>query len=567
MIVLGVTREVHDPAAALLVDGRVVAAAEEERFVRVKHAPGRFPVRAARFCLEAAGVRPGDLHAVAWPWSDRDYRRRRWRHALRHWRRPRHALRKLLLPGRGRREERKLGEALAEIGVRLDRVPLVPVAHHLAHAASAFRFSGFPDAAVLTLDAMGEFDTTWCAEADGRGIRPLRVLTLPDSLGTFYTTVTDYLGFRPNDGEYQVMGMAAFGDPAKADLSDFLRATDGAFRVDPDHVWVPRALSWQGRLFSPRWVERFGPPREGRGLGEPWIHVAAAAQRALEEGTLALLRGTLTAPLARAGGRLCLAGGCALNVVLNARLRAEPGVREVFVQPAAHDAGGALGAAAEVAAAAGDRVEPMRTCLLGPDVTADGTRATLARLELRATEPPDIAAAAADLLAAGEPVAWVQGRMEWGPRALGARSLLAHPSAPGVREKLDSAVKDREPWRPYCPAILAERAGEILEAPCPSPFLTMNFRVRPEWRERLRHAIHVDGTARAQTVSRDENPLFHRLLSEFERRTGIPAVLNTSLNRRDEPIPATAEDALAVFFATGLRALALGPALLRKREG
>lgn len=568
MIVLGVSRQVHDPAAALLVDGRCVAAAEEERFTRVKHAPKSLPLNAAQFCLEIAGIDPQRVDAVAWSWSRADWKRRRWAEAWRQRGRPRRAW-SILTRDKSNRDKRQMREGLAGLGLPMDRLPIQDVAHHLAHAASAYYFSGFDRSAILTLDGMGEYDTTWCATGEGNRITPTKIWTKPHSLGFFYGTATDFLGFKPNNGEFKTMGMAAYGDASQIDLRGIIDWGDGEYVVNGAHCAVSRADSHEGHWYSPHWVERFGPPREGKGLAEPYTHIAAATQHAFEQCALELVRGPLQASLEAADGRLSLAGGCALNVVLNQRLRELPEVSEIFVQPSSHDAGGALGAAAEVAARGGDRIVPWDdgdAVRLGPDVTDPGARAAVAALGLPFEEPADLTATVADLLAQGEVVAWVQGRMEWGPRALGCRSLLAHPSREGARAALDGTIKAREPWRPYCPAVLAERAPEILERYAHSPFLTQNFTIQPAWRERLRHAIHIDGSARAQTVTAKADPRFHALLVAFEARTGIPALLNTSLNRHDEPIVATAEEALDLFLHTGLQHLALGPLLLSKRR-
>jgi len=566
MIVLGVSRQLHDPAAALLVDGRCVAAAEEERFTRVKHAPGSVPLNAVRFCLEQAGVAPQEVEAVAWPWSHAAWARRRWGQAWRARGRLRRAW-SILRRDRSDQGKAAMAAGLASLGLPMARLPIQDVEHHLTHAVSAHLFSGFDRSAILSIDASGEFDTTWAAAGDGARVLPIKHWTEPHSLGFFYGTATDFCGFRPNDGEFKTMGMAAYGDPDQADLSWVIRAGDGGYSVAGEHCHVSRADSHDGRWFSQEWVRRLGPPRSAAELTEPHIHVAAAAQQAFEAAVIEIVRGPLAKPLEAADGSLALAGGCALNVVLNQRLRELPEVNRLFVQPASHDAGGALGAAARVAGIAGDPIEPWtdgQFARLGPDVNAESATAACARRAPPYTTPLSLCDAVAQLLEAGEVVGWVQGRMEWGPRALGGRSLLAHPSKEGARRALDAAIKAREPWRPYCPAILDERAPEMLEAYAPSPFLTQNFTVRTAWRDRLRHAIHVDGTARAQTVTAEADPAFHALISAFDQRPGIPALVNTSLNRHDEPIAAPADHALEIFCHTGLRHLALGPLLLSK---
>ncbi len=561
MRVLGISGGVlHDPAAALLDGGAVVAAAEEERFVREKHAPGRLPLEAARFALDAAGLRPERLDALAVAWSRAAYDRWKWRfagRALTSGRPGRAAAAILRAGGRARAFRRRLEAFRRALGVP-DAVPTRFVEHHLAHAASAFHFSGFPEAAVFTADAQGELPTTLCAVGRGARLEVVREWALPDSLGMFYSALTDWLGCPVNDGEHRVMGMAAYGDPTRADLSGLLELTDGTFRLDAARLATPWRFEVEGRkrCFSPALVARLGTPRSGDGLAPPYPDVAAAAQRALERAVGHLLDAHLGGVLARTGA-LCLAGGVAQNVVLNGRLLERPDVRALYVPPAAHDAGGALGAAALVAVAGGDRVIPLRTAALGPEAADAEIEARLARAGIAAERLADPVPRAADLLASGEIVAWAQGRLEFGPRALGNRSVLCRPDRRDLADAVNARVKAREPWRPFGPAVLAERAGELLSRVPDSPFMTVAVPVSAGGRGPLAGLVHRDGTVRPQVVRADEAPLLHRLLAEFERRTGIPALLNTSLNRRGEPIARGPDEVLEVFFGSGLTHLIL----------
>ncbi|MCI0342489.1 MAG: hypothetical protein L0216_15340 [Planctomycetales bacterium] len=568
MRVLGLSGGVlHDPAAAVLDGGVARAAAEEERFVHEKHAPGRLPLEAARFALAAAGLEPARLDAVAVAWSPAAYDRWKWRFAVRALAlgRPGRAAAAILRAGpRARGFRRRLGAFRRALGVP-DGVPTRLVEHHLAHAASAFHFSGFPEAAVFTADAQGELPTTLCAVGrDGR-LEVVREWALPDSLGMFYSGITDWLGCPVNDGEHRVMGMAAYGDPTRADLSGLLRLENGTFHLDTSRIAAPWRFVVDGRkrCFGHALVSRLGPPRSGDGLAPPYPDVAAAAQRALERAVGHLLDAHLRDPLARTGA-LCLAGGVAQNVVLNGRLLERPDVRALYVPPAAHDAGGALGAAAIVAAESGDRIRPLRVAALGPDATDSEIEALLARAGLAAERVAEPAERAADLLAAGEIVAWVQGRLEFGPRALGNRSVLCRPDRRDLADAVNARVKAREPWRPFGPAVLAERAGELLARVPDSPFMTVAVPVSAGGRGPLAGVVHADGTVRPQVVRADEAPLLHRLLTRFEARTGIPALLNTSLNRRGEPIARGPEEALAIFLGSGLTHLLLGRYHLRK---
>lgn len=548
----------HDPAAALLVDGEVVAAVEQERLSRRKHAPGESPVEAARYCLDAAGLRSCDLDIVANPWSYDAVRANRWPYVRRAFsRRPKKALSMLYRAGRKKAyRSGKLERTLDGLGIDRARTRIVDVEHHLAHAASATHFAGFGDAAFASIDGEGELTTCMFGEwRDGRLVKRFEIQK-PDSLGLFYASITDYLGFEVNDGEFRVMGMASYGDPSKADLSDLVRFIDGDLRLDTDFVWAPREKRWQGRSFGRALVERLGPPRVGDEMDEPYVHIAAAAQQLLERRAVALIEHHLGDVLYRTR-RLCFAGGVGLNVALNRVLMEHESVDALFVPPAPGDAGTALGAAAFAAAQAGDCVAPLRHAYLGPKFTTKEIVQELESLRIPHRVVDDAPGDAAALLAAGEVVAWFQGRCEWGPRALGNRSILGHPGIRGTADDINARIKYRERWRPFCPSVLDSRAAEFLGSTHPSPFMTLSFRVPPVWRERTPEIVHVDGTVRPQVVNADTNPRYHRLLSAFERHTTLPCVINTSLNRRGEPMVQSPRDALAMFFGSGLEHLFL----------
>ena len=388
----------------------------------------------------------------------------------------------------------------------------------------------------------------------------------PDSLGLFYSTMTEYLGFESMDGEYKLMGMAPYGEPGKCDLRDMVRLTEAAFRCDDERVWVHRKHRFEGRHYSRRIVEDLGPPRKGDDLGEPYVHVAAATQKMLEDVVLGLVDRHLGVALDRHGGRLAFAGGVALNVRLNRKLIEHPKIETLWVQPASSDAGIALGAATWAAERRGIRVAPLESAALGPGFDPAAVRATLEKFRVPYEPLADPAQTAADLLARGEIVAWFQGRMEFGPRALGQRSILGHPGIRGTADEINQRIKFRESWRPFCPSILKERAAEVLDNAHDSPFMTFSFGVRPAWRARVPEIVHVDGSARPQLVTKARNPLFYALLSRFEALTGLPVVINTSLNRRGEPMVCNPEQALAMFFGSGLEFLVLEDVLVRKRH-
>ncbi|MFI9155060.1 carbamoyltransferase [Streptomyces sp. NPDC053367] len=541
MRVLGINALFHDPAAALVVDGAVVAAAEEERFSRRKHgkrpvpfSAWELPERSARWCLDRAGLDPADLDAVAYSYDPALARPAEdmglhdpWDHLRQEY---------------ARRAPEFLAEALP--GLSPHKVRFVP--HHVAHAASAGPASPHPESSVLVLDGRGESRSHLAGRYTGPRLDVLAAQTLPDSLGLFYEDLTEHLGFLRSSDEFKVMALASYGKPR---LADQLR---GYVHADADGGFTARPVPWSTLV----------PPRPA---GEPWTQdhadLAASAQTCLEEVLLELahwLHG-------RTGDDvLTLAGGVALNCVANSRLHREGPFRHIWVQPAAGDAGTALGAALHIAGRTEPRTEPMPTAALGRDWTDAELRAWLERAAVPYDEPVDIAEAVAAELERDGVVAWFQGRSEYGPRALGHRSLLAHPGRAANLERLN-AVKGREEFRPVAPMVLAERAGELFEGPMPSPYMLFVHDVHPGWRHRIPAVVHVDGTARIQTVDRRTEPLVARMLDAFEQRTGLPVVVNTSLNTAGRPMVDDPRDALECFGSAPVDLLALGPFAVRRR--
>jgi carbamoyltransferase len=538
--VLGINAVFHDPAAAIVVDGVTVAAAEEERFSRRKH--GKIPVafstwelpeKAARFCLERAGLTPQDLDAVAYsydpglaPPSSEDVTANAWED-----------LRTLYV----RRAPLFLKTALP--GLDPARVRFVP--HHVAHAASAYLAAPWPSSAVLVVDGRGESTSYLAGHVREGRLEILARQALPHSLGLFYEALTEHLGFRRSSDEYKVMALAAYGEPT------FLDTLRDAVRVDGRGGFRTERIAW----------DRLAPRvRDGDVHRAEHRDLAASAQRRLEEVLL-----ELAGWLHRETGEqvLTMAGGVALNCVANSRIAEEGPFERVWVQPAAGDAGTALGAAMWVAGALGDEIAPMLTAALGREWSDVELGRVLDDAAVGYERPPDIAAAVADVLAGDGIVAWFQGRSEYGPRALGHRSLLAHP---GFQKNLDrlNAVKGRESFRPVAPIVLIERAPAIFAGPLPSPYMLFTHRVLPDWAERIPAVVHVDGSARIQTVDRRGEPLLARMLETFERRTGLPVVVNTSLNTAGRPMVDDARDALECFGSAPVDALALGPYLLRR---
>src|SRR4051812_2260661 len=538
-LVLGINAVFHDPAAALVADGEIVAAAEEERFSRRKHGkpPVAFstwelPEQAIAFCLSEAGMGPGDLDAVAYsydpalaPAPGADITAEDWE-----------GLRTLY----ARRAPRFLKTALGGWEGDFHWIP-----HHVAHAASATFASGYDPCSVLVLDGRGEVASHLSGRFAGGELQALAAQRLPHSLGLLYEELTAHLGFRRSSDEYKVMAMASYGEPEFLDeLRRLVRPTeDGGFRVDPVDL------------------SRYAPPlAPGAEFTAAHAALACSVQRRLEEVLIELARWLH----ARTGDRdLVMAGGVALNCVANSRLWREGPFERVWVQPASGDSGTALGAALHVARGLGDAPGPMRTAALGRGWDEDALARRLDVAGLSYERPDDVAAAVADVLADDGVVAWFQGRSEFGPRALGHRSLLADPRRAANLEKLND-IKGREQFRPVAPMVLAERAAEIFDGPLPSPFMLFTHDVRDGWRERIPAVVHVDGTARIQTVDREQEPLVARMLECFEARTGVPVVVNTSLNTAGRPMVDDPRDALECFGSTPVDALAIGPFLLRR---
>ena len=531
MRVLGINAVFHDPAAALIVDGRVVAAAEEERFSRRKHGKRPVPFSAwelpelsAAWCLRAAGLTPGDLDAVAYsfdPALTRDHASLGlddpWDH---------------LRVDYASRAPQFLAAALP--GLDAEQVRFVP--HHVAHAASA-GLSIDGDCAVLVLDGRGEAASHLAGVYRDRRLTPLAGQRLPHSLGLLYEELTRHLGFQHSSDEYKVMALASYGTPRFLGLfRDLVRATgDGGFAV--------ARIDWAA-LAKAR-------PADGE-MTEAHADLAASVQVRLEEVLLDLARWTYAA----AGGpaTLTMAGGTALNCVANARIAAEGPYERVWVQPAAGDAGTALGAALHVAGGA----EPFVGADLGRGWSDDELAAELRRAALPYTRPASIAAEAARVLAGNGIVAWFQGRSEYGPRALGHRSLLAHPGDRDTTVRMND-VKGREQFRPIAPMVRAERFHDIFDGVFPSPYMMFVHRVRESWKDRIPAVVHVDGTARVQTVHAETEPVVAAMLAEFERLTGLPVVVNTSLNTAGRPMVDTPREAMELFGSAPVDLLALGP--------
>jgi carbamoyltransferase len=560
MYILGVSCDYHDSSAALLRDGQLVAAASEERFSRRKH-DSAIPSLTIAWCLEHAGIETRDLDYVAFYEKpllkfDRilatslDYYPRSWaffREALPGW-----FSEKLWIKSR----------LLGLLGVPPSRMLFCE--HHLAHAASAFYCSGFPEAAILTVDGIGEWATATMGEGRGGMIRLPLEIRWPHSLGMLYSVFTAFLGFEVNEGEYKVMGMASYGTPRYMDkIRKLVRVSeDGAIELDLDYFsyhHTPR------RAFNSRFLGMFGKPRSLH-AGEPDQHyadIAASLQKVTEDILLRMAR----AAASRSGQRrLVMAGGVALNCVANGRIQDETGIDELFVQPAAGDGGGSLGAAlwAWHTVLGRPRGEPLQHVSWGRAVTHTEIRTELERTgaagaALKSTD--ELLDLAMEDLLAGKVIGWSQGRFEWGPRALGHRSILADPRRGEVRDIVNTKIKFRETFRPFAPSLLAESADRYFVQPLDrqptARFMLRTAAVRSAMRDRIPAVTHVDGSARPHLVEREANPLYFDLIRRFGAASGHPVLLNTSFNLRGEPIVASAADAISTFFRSGLDVLYL----------
>ena len=431
------------------------------------------------------------------------------------------------------------------------------VGHHLAHAISAYAYSGFSDAAVVVMDGRGAWEATsiWHGR-DGR-IEHVLTIPFPDSIGYFYSEFTEYLGFQRNSDEWKVMGLAPYGKPG-VDLSAFIEPKASPYKVQA------RKLVANGSGPFQEMVRRFGPRREPESeIDDRTKDVAYAVQDACELAMMSVVKMALEKTKSP---NLCLAGGVALNSKANGKILASGLAEKMFVQPAASDDGVALGAALAPYLDNGGRLpnKAMRHAYLGPAFDDDSIESALRTYKLKYTRASDPAVDAATLLANGKILGWFQGRMEFGPRALGSRSILADPRDPEMNAKVNNAVKFREWWRPFAPSMKKESAGEYLESACDSPFMIVTAQVKPEKRTVIPSVTHVDGSARPQTVEKEINPLYWRLIDEFEKRTGVPVVMNTSFNLRGEAIVHTPTDAIRTFFSSGMDALVIGSFLVEK---
>jgi carbamoyltransferase len=565
-----------DPAAALVVDGRVIAYVEEERLLRNKHAANIFPIRSIEACLKLGGLALRDVDAFVYGWDAPRYASGEMARfyedvnarfppdaATRRWQQRNVGL--FAPPSLRRTLESNL---VKHFGIRPEEVPpLHFYPHHRTHAAAAFWLSPFDEALVLTVDGSGDSDCTTVWRGKGATLDALHRIEIPHSLGWFYAAITEFLGFDAYDGEYKVMGLAAYGREnlaVRAKLEQIVKPGLRGFDYEVDPGYIHHGPHTFSDRFTDALIELMGmPPRQGPRKIEP-IHedIAYEAQRVLEESVLRLV-----SHFARETGlrTLCVGGGVGLNVKMNSRLHRSDLFDHVWAFPIPNDSGLSIGAAVgHEVDATGARPPALAHVYLGPSFTDDDIENQLQQCGLAYRRPDDLAAATADLLAAGKVVGWFQGRMEGGPRALGGRSILADPRNIAARDRVNAAIKFREYWRPFCPSLTVESAERYLNKPDAAPFMILAFEATDRAAQEAPAVVHIDHTVRVQTVDAQTNPRYHALLRAFEAKTGVPIVLNTSFNVKGEAIVCTPRDAIRCFAATGLDALAIGAFIVEK---
>jgi carbamoyltransferase len=576
MLILGLNMFHADASAALLQDGEVVFAVAEERLNRIKHYAG-FPSLAIKACLDFAGAKIRDVDHVAIGQDSDANLARKVQYALAN---PAKILNLIRLRQRKQpmRDLRSLLAKALDVDAKTLRFAEHHLEHHIAHIASAYYCSPWEKAAGFSYDGSGDFVSTMMARCVGNQIEVLDRVFLPDSLGSFYTMICEFIGYRQYGDEGKIMGLAPYGTDRLCErLADVICLRNGSFNLD--RSFFKPLGSNQGmrvlrdgrmrlaRHFSERMVKAFGDPREPDSeLTQREMDLAYAMQRRFEEVFVHLLN--------QLYGRmpcedLVMAGGCALNSVANGKLFARTPFRRTWIQPAAGDEGLAIGAALHTyhAVLNQPRRFVMKNSYLGPEFSDARIESDLkkAKLLYRKLEREPLLDSVAEKIAAGKVVGWFQGRMEWGPRALGNRSILAHPGFPGMKDVLNARIKQREWFRPFAPSILEERQGEYFEHDHPSPFMLHVYKIRADKRGQLSAVNHVDDTGRLQSVGREENPLYYDLIRKFERKTGIPVLLNTSFNE-NEPIVCRPEEAIDCFERTRMDVLAIGPYLSEKAD-
>ncbi len=573
MIVLGISTYGQNPAAALIVDGKLIAFAEEERFIRIKGANGKFPSKSISYCLGEAKITLEEVDKFAIGWDANKYTFKMPLIAATLW--INHSIGKssvndtaihelaLWRPGN---VKTKMYYELKNLGLKSRLPSLEFVPHHLAHAASAYYASGFPDATILVLDGSGEERATTVYEGKGKTIHELWHQNVPDSLGWFYAATTAYLGFKPYEDDGFVMGLAPYGKPTDEyteKVNSIVKLdNEGKYFINPQYTLLgPHSVN---EHFSDLYVKLFDSPRiPGQPMTLRHKNVAFAIQAKLEQIMLTIAQRSI---IKTGIANICLAGGVALNCKANGVISQSPLVDQIFVQPASHDAGTALGAAMVVAMDNDDDPRfPMTHARWGPSFSNDSIQTVLNEASISYSKPKNIEETIAKAITKGKIVARFAGRMEAGPRALGGRSILADATRVGMNDIVNNRVKHRDPWRPFCPSMIKEASTGYIVKPKEDRFMTVIYDVPKKKQKSIPSVVHVDGTTRPQVVEKSVDPAYYTVIKKVGEHIGIPAVLNTSFNIKGEPIVCTPTDALRCFYSTGIDALAIEGFWLEKK--
>jgi carbamoyltransferase len=561
MNILGLNYIFHDSSACLVSDGNLLVAIEEERLSGDKHSQ-KFPDRAIKRAMDYCNIRPKDIDHIAVSFNPRKYFLSKALYAA------------TLGAGAGpfiayeyvrirARQKAFLDWYGKTWGAASTRPKVHLIDHHLAHVAGSYFVSPFDEAALLSMDGWGEWSTTWLGLAQGSTFKRLGESLFPHSLGCFYSAATEFCGFKPNYDEGKTMGLSPFGDAQRfyREVDALIHVgEDGEVRVDPTLFAYPRMT---GTYCNPQFYRTFGAPRQQDAFDDHHCDVAAAFQRVTEEAILKLCRSLERRSTTR---NLVLAGGVALNSVANGRILRETRFENIYVMPGAGDNGTCIGAAFYLHNGVLEKTNRYHhaQAYLGTDYSNQAIQKVLREAKVAYRMPQDVCSETAGLLRKGKIVGWFQGRMEFGPRALGGRSILADPTIPGMKDKLNAEVKHREPFRPFAPSVTMEDTGKYFEFSGQSPFMLMVCDVRPDQRAALPAITHVDGTARLQTVTREANERYYRLIREFGKISGVPVLLNTSFNVMGQPIVECPQQALQCFFTTGLDVLVMGDFVVEK---
>lgn len=563
MYILGIGGYYHDSSACLIKDGEIIAAAEEERFNRIKHSKG-FPAQAVDYCLSTAGIGLDEVSHIGYYWNPWLWLKSRLAYRAKTFlRSPFYSAADIFniayngfLP---LLELKAFNQGKAKIHL---------VNHHLAHAASAFFVSPYDEALILSMDFFGENTTTYVAHGKANNIRSIQEIKYPHSLGALYSSITQYLGFEVDEGEYKVMGLASYGQPRfYNDMKKLVTILpNGAFRLNMSYFNY-QITGWsKTKYVSNKFIELFGPSREpGSSISQKHMDLAASLQKLLEELVFHLLENIYKSHKLDS---LCIAGGVGLNCALNGKLLNLSPFKNIFIQPAAGDSGCSLGAAYYIYnnVLHNKRGQSQESVFYGPEFSDEEIKAELEQNKLTYERHNNIEKKTAELLSKDKIIGWFQGRMEWGPRALGNRCILANPSTAEMKDLVNRVVKRREEFRPFAPSVLEEEASDYFEISDPSPFMMFIYKVKEEVKNKIPAITHIDGTARVQTVNKNISPRYWKLISEFKKITGIPMVLNTSFNLRGEPIVCTPRDAIRTFYSSGIDYLALGNYLVGKES-